>query len=86
VESLATKPDLQEPDLRIDARFARLGEQFARIDERFEHLERKTDVRLARQEARFDATLADLERRLTMRLGGMMTAGIGAVSALVKLP
>ena len=99
VESLATKPDLQELDLRMDSRFARLGEQFARIDERFarvddrsarvderfEHLERKMDMRFSEQEARFDAKLADLERRLTMRLGGMMMAGIGAVSALVKL-
>ena len=106
VESLATKPDLQEMDLRMDTRFARLGEQFARIDERFarvderfarvddrfarvderfEHLERKMDMRFSEQEARFDAKLSDLERRLTMRLGGMMMAGIGAVSALVKL-
>lgn len=85
VDSLVTRPDLREMDLRIEARFAHIDERFARIDERFEHLERKMDVRFARQEARFDATLADLERRLTMRLGGMMMAGIGAVSALVKL-
>ena len=117
VESLATKPDLQELDLRMDTRFARLGEQFARIDERFARvderfarvderfvqLERQMDTRFAEQTARFEtrftelggrmvalesrfgAKLADLERRLTMRLGGMMMAGIGAVSALVKL-
>ncbi|MBY0274117.1 CCDC90 family protein [Candidatus Binatia bacterium] len=92
VDSLVTRPDLREMDLRIEARFAhiderfaRIDERFARIDERFEHLERKMDMRFAEQEARFDAKLADLERRLTMRLGGMMMAGIGAVSALVKL-
>lgn len=56
VDSLVTRPDLREMDMRF-----------------------------AEQEARFDAKLADLERRLTMRLGGMMMAGIGAVSALVKL-
>lgn len=78
VDSLVTRPDLREMDLRIEARFAR-------IDERFEHLERKMDTRFAEQTARFDAKLADLERRLTMRLGGMMVAGVGVVSALVKL-
>ena len=99
IDSLATKPDLQELELRLDVRFARIDERFARVDERFariddrfarvderfEHLERKMDMRFAEQEARFDAKLADLERRLTMRLGGLMMAGIGAVSALVKL-
>ena len=85
IDSLATKPDLQELELRLDVRFARIDDRFARVDERFEHLERKMDMRFAEQEARFDAKLADLERRLTMRLGGLMMAGIGAVSALVKL-
>lgn len=110
VESLATKSDLQELELRLETRFARLDERFSRIDERFirvderfEHLERRMETRFAEQTARFetrfteldgriaaqearsDAKLADLERRLTMRLGGMMMAGIGAVSALVKV-
>ena len=43
------------------------------------------DTRFAEQTARFDAKLSDLERRLTLRLGGMMVAGIGVVSALVKI-
>ena len=124
VESLATKTDLQELDLRmqvrfarIDERFARIEERFARVDERFEHLERQMEARFGEQTARvearfaqfearfaefearfagidgritaqgahFDAKLADLERRLTVRLGGMMVAGIATVSALVKL-
>ena len=38
-----------------------------------------------KQTARFDGRLADLERRITLRLGGITVAGIGAVSALVKL-
>jgi hypothetical protein len=29
--------------------------------------------------------MADLERHLTMRMGGIMVAGIGVISALVKL-
>ena len=52
-------------------------------------LEKRMDARFDQQEAvfeaRLDARLSDLERRLTLRLGGMMIAGIGAVSALVKL-
>jgi len=32
-----------------------------------------------------DAKIADLERRLTIRLGGMMVAGIGVLAALDKL-
>jgi hypothetical protein len=92
LEALATRQDLQELDLRMEARFARIDERFARIDERFvrvdarfEHLERQMDTRFAEQTARFDAKLADLERRLTLRLGGMMVTGIGVVSALVKI-
>lgn len=85
MDSLATRQDVQELDLRMQARFARIDERFARMDERFEHLERQMDMRLVEQTARFDAKLADLERRLTMRLGGMMVAGIGVVSALVKV-
>ncbi len=55
-DTLATKQDLRELELRIESRFAEL-----------------------------DASLADLERRVTVRLGGMIVAGIGAVSVLVKL-
>ena len=63
-DSIATKQDLRELELRIDARF---------------------DQQEAVFEARLDARLSDLERRLTLRMGGIMVAGIGAVSALVKL-
>jgi hypothetical protein len=88
-DSLATKQDLRELEARMDARFAQ-------VDARFEYLERHLDTRLAEQErrlelrfaeqtARFDGRLADLERRVTLRLGGITVAGIGVVSALVKL-
>jgi hypothetical protein len=36
-------------------------------------------------EIRLDARFADLERRMTLRLGTMLVAGIGAVSALVTI-
>ena len=77
-DTLATKQDLRELELRMDSRFAqvdtRLSEFEKRVDARFEHLERQFDTRL-------DGKLADLERRVTVR----MLAGIAAVSALSKL-
>lgn len=88
-DSLATKQDLRELEARIDARFARVDARFDQVDARFEALERQTDVRLSELSARFDgrlaAQLADLERRMTLRLGGLMVAGIGVVSVLVRL-
>jgi len=88
-DTLAAKQDLREVETRIDARFAQ-------VDARFEYLERHLDTRLAEfekrvenrfhdQAARFDGRLADLESRMTLRLGGITVAGIGVVSALVKL-
>jgi len=95
-DSLATKQDLRELEARMDARFAQVDARFSQVDARFEYLERHLDTRLAEQErrlelrfaeqtARFDGRLADLERRVTFRLGGITVAGIGVVSALVKL-
>jgi hypothetical protein len=40
---------------------------------------------LNEQTALFRAEITDLERRMTMRLGGITVAGIGVVSALVKV-
>ena len=84
-DTLATKQDLRELEVRIDARFAQVESRFAQIDTHFEYLEKHMDTRFAEHSARFDGRLADLERRITLRLGGIMVAGIGAVSALVKL-
>jgi hypothetical protein len=77
-DSLATKQDLHELEARVDARFDSVE---ARVNARFDAV----DGKFAAIDARFDARLADLERRMTMRLGGMMVAGIGVVSVLVKL-
>ena len=132
-DSIATKQDLRELEVRMDARFAR-------IDDRFEHAERHLDTRLAEltarfhgelaqqaarlhaelaeqaarldgalteqgarfhgalteqgarfhgvlteQGARFHGELADMERRVTLRLGGIMVAGVGVLSVLVTL-
>ena len=93
---VATKQDLSELDARFPQNLReleiRVDARFARMDTRFDYLEKHLDTRLAEQEkrgeirlselsARFDGRLADLERRMTLR----MLAGIGAVSALVKL-
>ncbi|MFN2377700.1 MAG: hypothetical protein ABR538_14270 [Candidatus Binatia bacterium] len=77
-DTLATKQDLML--LRQDAEV-----RFSQVDARFEYLERHIDTRFAEQEARIDAKLADLERRMTTRLGGITVAGIGVVSALVRI-
>ena len=73
-DTFATKQD-------IDARFALVDAHFAAVDARFDALERHMDMRFQQQELRFDAKLADLERHMTMRLGGIMVAGIGVMSA-----
>lgn len=46
------------------------------------------DARFAAMDGRLDAMetgLVAMEMRLTLRLGGLMVAGVGVVSALVKL-
>lgn len=91
-DTLATKLDLRELEIRTDARFSRIDARFGQVDARFDHLERHFDTRLgelekrieirfAEQSASVQGRLADLERRMTVRL----LAGIAAVSALVKL-
>ncbi len=98
-DTLATKQDLRELGTRIearftavdarfssvDARFTTIEDRFAQIENRFAQAEKHLDTRLAELSARFDGRLADLERRMSLRLGGMMVAGIGVVSVLVKI-
>lgn len=84
-DSLATKQDVRDLEVRIDARFARVDARFEflekHLDTRLAELEKRLEIRFAEQGARFDGRLSDLERRMTIRL----LAGIGVVSALVKL-
>lgn len=99
-DAFATKQDLDVLSARMDARFSAVDARFAAVDARFDHMERHFDVRLVELEhrmvlrmeelekritAQFDGKLSSLEGRLTSRLGGMMVAGIGVVSVLVKL-
>lgn len=84
-ESLATKADLREVEVRTNARFDSMSTQIAEIERRTElrftavstqigEVERRMDLRLGER-------LADVERRMTVRL----LAGVAAVSALVRL-
>jgi predicted nucleic acid-binding Zn-ribbon protein len=83
--AMATKQNLRELEVRIDARFAQVDARFAQIDVRFDYLEKHLDTRLVELEKRidfrFNEKLADLERRMTLRL----LTGIAVVSTLVKL-
>jgi hypothetical protein len=81
-DALATKQDLRELEARMDARFTA-------VDARFTYIEKHLDTRFAESSARFHGELrgelADLERRVTLRLGGMIVAGVGVLSVLVTL-
>jgi hypothetical protein len=81
-DTLATKQDLREMDARIDARFGQFDIRLTELDKR---MDERLSLRLSEQTALLRAEMADLERRMTMRLGGITVAGIGVVSALVKV-
>jgi len=94
-DSLATKQDFKELEAGIDVRFERVDARFEflerHIDTRFSEQERRFEIHLADLEKRLDrdmctrTDLAHLERRITLRLGGMIVAGIGVFSVLVKV-
>jgi hypothetical protein len=77
-ETLATRQDLREIGTRIDTLERRL-------DARFDEAETRRAEMETRIELRHQKDIADLERRLTMRLGGIMVAGIGIMTALTRL-
>lgn len=99
-DSIATKQDIAELGGRVDllglqideveARFElRLRELEERIEVRLREFERRLEVRMSelekRVDAKMDARFADLERRLTVRMGVIMTAGIGLMVTLDRL-
>lgn len=98
-DTLATKQDLRELETRMDARFAqvdarldnlekhvdtRLVELEKRVEVRFDELEKRMAIRFTEQDARLDGKLGDLERRMTIRLGGIVVATMGVLSAVVS--
>ena len=82
VDSFATKEDFRAFERRLDAMEVRVEGRFAAMQE---HMDGRFAASQERSDGRLASGLADLERRLTVRLGGMMLAGIGAVSALVRI-
>jgi len=77
-DTLATKQDLSEFGTRMEAGFAAVRHEIR-------ELETRMDARLRELELRIDARSADLERRITLRMGTMMVAGFGVMSALVSI-
>ena len=82
LEVLATRQDLHE--LAVTTR-QDLHELAATTRQDLHDLSASVDLRFERLDARVQTSLADLERRMTMRLGGIMVAGIGVVSAFVRM-
>jgi predicted nuclease with TOPRIM domain len=95
-ETLATKQDLHELETRVDSRFhdldGRLRDLETRMDARFRETELRMEAGFAslrheikELDSRWEVRFADLERRMTLRLGGLMMAGIAIISALDRL-
>ena len=84
-DTLATKQDLSELRTRMEAGFAAAKHDVRELEIRMEagFAAARHDVR--ELETRMDVRFADLERRMTLRLGTMLVAGIGVVSALVAI-
>jgi len=85
-DTLATKQDLSELQVLLKADI-RDVQRLLKADIREVQLLLQAEIREVHLRVKADmAELeARLESRLTLRLGGLMVAGIGIVSALVKL-
>jgi len=88
----AAKHDLTGLETRMDAGFAAAGHELRELETRTHARFDKVDARFAEvsarigeQSAQFRGELADLERRMTMRLGAVMVAAVGVVSAVARL-
>ncbi len=74
-DTLATKGDLTDLDVRTNARFdTKFEARFDSLSMQLVEVERRTELRLGER-------FADLERRMTV----LLLAGVAAVSALVRL-
>jgi hypothetical protein len=62
-----------------------IAEQGARLHGEIAEQGARFHGALTEQGARFHREIADLERRVTLRLGGIMVAGVGVLSVLVTL-
>ena len=81
-DTLATKQDLRELEVRVDAQIAavrqdmrdfqtRVDARFVRVDARFEYLEKHLDTRLAEQEKRLEIRFAEQAARFDGKLADL---------------
>lgn len=84
-DTLATKQDLSELRAYMDAGFAAAKHEIRELETRMDAGFAAVKHEIRELETRMDARFADLERRMTLRLGTMLVAGIGVVSALVAM-
>jgi len=75
---LATKADLRELEVRMNARFEAIDSKFEAIDARFEAINTKFDV--------VNSKFETLEHKMTIKLGSLLVAGIVLIIAVLKLP
>lgn len=91
---------VEERVAAIEGRLTSIEERVSAIDGRLDSLvtreelhealrafptRQELDSRFAESEANTRGLIVDLERKLTLRLGGIMVAGIGAMSAVLRL-
>lgn len=67
------KREIQRVEERFDAKIGHLDTKIGHLDAKIDHLE-----------ARFDAKLELVKRDITIRLGGMMIVGFGALLAALR--
>jgi hypothetical protein len=80
---LATKGDLRELELKIDARFEAVDGRFDAVDARFEALGERIERRAAESEAKIESVKSDLQRWLLLIGVSTILTVLGALSAIL---
>lgn len=90
-EELATKRDVAavSADVKalsgeVKALSAEFRREIQRVEEKFDAKIGHLDAKMDHLEARFDAKLELVKRDITIRLGGMMIVGFGALLAALR--
>lgn len=78
-ESLITRADL---DLAVE----RLTNRIDQVDRKIDRVQKELEAKIDRVQKDLETKIDQLGLRLTVRLGGMMIAGFGALAILIKLP
>jgi len=82
---LATKADLRELEVRMNARFEAIDSRFEAIDARFESINTKFDAINSKFEG-LNSKFEALEHKMTIKLGSLLVAGIVLIIAVLKFP